>query len=154
MSGLIVLILRALLTLALYGFLGWALWTIWLDLRTAGLRSQTYKVRAISLKIRIKKQPPIYRSFSKAEVILGRDPTCDITLEDKSVSAQHAKFSFHHGQWWIEDLESTNGTKLNLYKLTTPTVITNGDEIKCGYAHLMVNLGDQPHIQQEITTKE
>ena len=131
MSGLIVLVFRILLALALYGFLGWALWTIWLDLKRTGLQSAKNKVRTIRLEVRIKKQAPFFRSFSQSEVILGRDPVCDITLEDKSVSAQHAKLSFHHGQWWLEDLESTNGTRLNLDKLTTATVVTSGDEIKC-----------------------
>ena len=148
MSGPIVLIFRILLALALYAFLGWALWTIWLDLKRTGSQTGIYKVRTIHLEVRIMNQAPSYRSFSQSEVILGRDQTCDITLVDESVSAYHAKLSFHHGQWWLEDLESTNGTRLNLDKLTTATVVTSGDEIKCGNAQLIVNLVDKsatPH---------
>jgi len=148
MSGPIVLIFRILLALALYAFLGWAFWTIWLDLKRTGSQTGMYKVRTIHLEVRIMNQAPSYRSFSQSEVILGRDQTCDITLVDESVSAYHAKLSFHHGQWWLEDLESTNGTRLNLDKLTTATVVTSGDEIKCGNAQLIVNLVDKsatPH---------
>jgi pSer/pThr/pTyr-binding forkhead associated (FHA) protein len=148
MSGPIVLIFRILLALALYAFLGWALWTIWLDLKRAGSQTGIYKVRTIHLEVRIMNQAPSYRSFSQSEVILGRDQTCDITLGDESVSAHHAKLSFHHGQWWLEDLESTNGTRLNLDKLTTATVVTSGDEIKCGNAQLIVNLVDKSATPQ------
>jgi pSer/pThr/pTyr-binding forkhead associated (FHA) protein len=145
MSAVIVLGLRILLALALYGFLGLALWTIWLDLRQAGLRATLYKVRTLRLEVRIKDKESFIRSFSQSEIILGRDPICDLPLDDESVSAHHAKLSFHHGQWWIEDLESTNGTRLNLDKLTTPTVVTTGDEIKCGNANLIINPGNLSH---------
>ncbi len=148
MSGLIVLVFRILLALALYGFLGWAFWTIWLDLKHTGSQAALHKIRTIRLESKIKGQAPFFRSFSQPEVILGRDQTCDITLEDESVSAHHAKLSFHHGQWWLEDLASTNGTRLNRYKLTTATVVTSGDEIKCGKVHLTVNLGDKSFIPQ------
>ncbi len=146
MSGLIVLVFRILLALALYGFLGWTLWTIWLDLKSTGLQAEKYKGRTIRLEVRIKRQAPFFKTFSQSEVILGRDTICDITLDDESVSAHHAKLSFHHGQWWLEDLESTNGTRLNLDKLTTATVVTSGDEIKCGHAQLIVNLSGKSLI--------
>jgi pSer/pThr/pTyr-binding forkhead associated (FHA) protein len=140
MSGPIVLVFRILLALALYAFLSWALWTIWLDLKRTGSQTGKYNVRTIQLEVRIMDQTPSYRSFSQSEVILGRDQTCDITIGDELVSAHHAKLSFHHGQWWLEDLESTNGTRLNLDKLTTATVVTSGDEINCGNAQLIVHL--------------
>jgi len=146
MSGLIVLGLRILLALALYGFLGWALWTIWIDLKNTGLQAEVYKVRTIHLDVEIKGQPPFLRSFSQSEVILGRDQACDIKLDDESISANHAKLSFHQGQWWLEDLESTNGTTLNGDKLTTATVVTSGDEIKFGNANIIVEPGEKPDI--------
>ena len=139
MSGLIVLGLRILLALALYGFLGWALWTIWSDLKNTGLQAEIYKVRPIHLEVEIMGQAPFLQSFSQSEVILGRDQTCDVKLDHESISAKHAKLRFHHGQWWLEDLESTNGTRLNGDKLTTATVLTSGDEIKFGNANIIVN---------------
>lgn len=146
MSGTIVLILRILLALALYVFIGWVIWTIWQDLKRTGSRAETQKVRVLRLEVRLKKRPVIYRSFSQPEVTLGRDPVCDVPLDDEAVSARHARLSFHHGQWWIEDLVSTNGTSLNHEKLTTATVLTSGDEIRCGKARLAVNLGGEALI--------
>jgi pSer/pThr/pTyr-binding forkhead associated (FHA) protein len=154
MSGPIVLVLRILLALALYSFLGFALWTIWQDLKRTGLQSASQKVRILRLEVRVKKQPAIYRSFSQPEVTLGRDPVCDVPIDDEAVSARHARLSYHHGQWWVEDLVSTNGTRLNHEKLTTATVLTNGDEIRCGKARLAVKLGGEAINSHSAATKD
>ena len=140
MSGPIVLGLRLILAVALYGFLGWALWTIWQDLQQQGLGAATRKIPAISLQVWTRIEPSIARRFSQPELFIGRDPSCDIPLDDETVSARHAKLSYHHGQWWVEDLNSSNGTLLNREKLTTAAVLTSGDEIECGQARLGIEL--------------
>jgi pSer/pThr/pTyr-binding forkhead associated (FHA) protein len=48
--------------------------------------------------------------------------------------------SYHHSQWWIQDLQSTNGTLLNDEKLKSATVIVSGDEIVCGQSVLIVSI--------------
>jgi pSer/pThr/pTyr-binding forkhead associated (FHA) protein len=63
-----------------------------------------------------------------------------VPLDDKAVSALHARLSFHHGQWWAHDLGSRNGTRLNGQRLDAPTVLTTGDEIRCGAARMLVTL--------------
>ena len=154
MSGPIVLALRLLLALALYAFLGWTLWTIWQDLKRTGSQAAMHRIPAIRLELRTRNGAPVYRSFSQLEVTLGRDPTCDLPLDDEAVSAHHAKLSFHHGQWWIEDLNSTNGTNLNRAKLLTATVLTGGDEIKCGKARLTVNMAGEVLSTRAPTSEE
>jgi len=47
---------------------------------------------------------------------------------------------FHHGQWWLEDMNSTNGTQLNREKLGTAAVIITGDEFKCGNTSFSVRI--------------
>ncbi len=140
MSGQLVLVLRVVLAIALYLFLCLTLWMIWEDLRRAGFRAIRPKVPPIRLEVQTQNADPIFRAFSQNEVTVGRDPVCEIRIEDEAMSARHAKFSFHHRQWWVEDLHSTNGTALNQVKLTTAAVLTNGDEVKCGKARLVVNL--------------
>ena len=140
MSGTVVLVLRVLLALALYIFLGLTVWTIWQDLKRTGLQTTGQSVPAIQLQILYKNGTSLHREFSQAEVILGRDPKCDLPIEDEAISAHHAEFSFHHGQWWLRDLDSKNGTRLNKAKLVTATVLTTGDEIKCGKVKVLVNL--------------
>lgn len=151
MSGPIVLALRLLLALALYVFLGWTLWTIWQDLKRSGVQAAAQKIPIIRLEVRMNKRGPVLRAFSQPEIFLGRDPICDVHLDDETVSVRHAKLSYHHGQWWIEDLESTNGTTLNRGRLSTATVLTTGDEIRCGKARLIVDLGPDASAQSTMS---
>jgi len=140
MSGVVVLMLRLLMAAAVYTFLGWALWTIWQELRQEGQNALVHKFPAIRLEVRTRNRVLASQTFSKPEIILGRNPECDITINDDTASARHARLSYHHNQWWIEDLNSTNGTKLNREKLTLPTVLTSDDEIQCGKTKVIVSL--------------
>ncbi len=47
------------------------------------------------------------------ELLVGRDPRCDIVLSRPTVSRQHARLVFRDGSWIVQDLESTNGTSVN-----------------------------------------
>ena len=49
---------------------------------------------------------------------VGRLESCDICLRLPNVSKSHCRFVFHNGFWWIEDLGSTNGVKVNGVKVT------------------------------------
>ena len=64
--------------------------------------------------------------------MIGRDTKCDLSVMDEALSAHHARIAYHHGQWWLEDLNSTNGTFLNHEKLIAPAVVITGDQFKCG----------------------
>jgi hypothetical protein len=55
------------------------------------------------------------RSFlveGDADTVIGRDPDCDIVLDDDRVSRRHARLGFSRGAWRLVDLDSTNGTSL------------------------------------------
>jgi hypothetical protein len=140
MSGPIVLALRVLLALSLYAFLGWALYTLWRDLQQEAQKLTSRRAPGINLSIQESDGLPVMKYFIQSEITLGRDPICDLTIPDETASARHARLSYHHGQWWVEDLGSMNGTFLNQEKLTVPVVLTTGDEIRCGKARLTVNL--------------
>jgi len=140
MSAPILLVARLLLALSLYAFLGWALLTLWRDIQRQGASLAARKVPLMSLTVQAAASAPLMRNFSKPEVILGRDPDCELALDDETVSARHARLTYHHGQWWLEDLGSTNGTFLNSEPLSTPTVVTSGDRIGCGQMTLVISL--------------
>jgi pSer/pThr/pTyr-binding forkhead associated (FHA) protein len=140
MTGLVVLVLRVLALFALYAFLGLALWIMWQELRRGLSAASGSGAPAIRLEVRSRSREVAIRQFTQSEVVLGREHTSDVPLADKAVSSQHAKLRFHHGHWWIHDMGSRNGTRLNRQKLEVPTVLTTGDEIRCGAVRVLVTL--------------
>lgn len=52
-------------------------------------------------------------SFDKHLITLGRHEGCDIPLQDRSVSRDHARIYFEKGEWKVEDVGSSRGTLLN-----------------------------------------
>ncbi|MFO7624638.1 MAG: FHA domain-containing protein [Anaerolineales bacterium] len=139
MSGQILLVLRILLAASLYAFLGAALLILWRDLK------RQVEILAASqsppLTLLVKNEQVTFH-FTKPEVIIGRDPTCDAALQDKTISTEHARLSYHHNQWWVEDLQSTNGTFLNEEPVSAPIVITTGDLLRCGQVVMSIRLGE------------
>lgn len=66
------------------------------------------------------------------ETLLGRDPDCHVTIPDGSVSNRHARIYHSDGEWYVEDLGSTNGTYMNERPLTHPIVLRPGDTVSLG----------------------
>jgi pSer/pThr/pTyr-binding forkhead associated (FHA) protein len=145
MTGIIALIFRIVLAGALYAFLGWALYTLWSDLRRQTSHPSIQKVPTMIITVG-EGDAQTTTEFSIPEIMIGRDPTCDLVLREEIVSSRHARLSYHHNQWWIEDLQSTNGTYLNDERLYTATVVVSGDEIVCGQARLMLAI--QPSFSE------
>jgi pSer/pThr/pTyr-binding forkhead associated (FHA) protein len=68
------------------------------------------------------------------ETLIGRNPTTDVTLLDENISREHALILFdpESGVYTIEDLQSTNGTKVN-GKGVRSHPLEPGDEIQIGH---------------------
>ncbi|HQX01888.1 MAG TPA: FHA domain-containing protein [Anaerolineales bacterium] len=60
-------------------------------------------------------------------LMVGRDPTCEITIQDRQVSRFHARISPTPEGVTIEDLGSKNGTVHNGAELTAPVMLQDGD---------------------------
>lgn len=147
MSGTVVLALRVLTALALYGFLGWVLVSLYREIQRQGTMLTSRRIPGISIMLKQGGTAGTLRYFSQAEITIGRDPGCDIPLQDDTISARHAHLTYHHNQWWLEDLASTNGTRLNNVLITQPTVITSGDEVRCGSVSLSISLSENVIIE-------
>ncbi len=63
---------------------------------------------------------------------IGRAPDNTIIIEDEYASARHVLLTMRGKQWWLEDLNSSNGTFLNDQPVTRPVVISTGDNITIG----------------------
>jgi pSer/pThr/pTyr-binding forkhead associated (FHA) protein len=68
------------------------------------------------------------------ETLIGRNPSTDITLLDEGISREHALILFDENddQYVIEDLHSSNGTKVN-GKRVRSAALGAGDEIQIGH---------------------
>ena len=71
-------------------------------------------------------------SLDKAPILIGRGPDAAIRLDDDYVSTRHARIAASGDQWFVEDLGSTNGTYIGTARLTQPTTITLGTQIRIG----------------------
>jgi pSer/pThr/pTyr-binding forkhead associated (FHA) protein len=148
MIGIIVLILRILLAIALYLFLFFAIFTIWRDLRRQVKAASDQKIPLIVLK----SESPEAKSYSahdQTELMIGRQTDCEIVAPDDTVSSRHASLSFHHKQWWVKDLGSKNGTYLNSEKIAAPTVLMTGDQIRCGNHTWTVEIQSEQNIPEK-----
>lgn len=79
--------------------------------------------------------------FSQAfprELIIGRGAQCNLVIREPSVSALHARIFVDKEQLYVEDLSSTNGTRLNGERLTQPKPIQEGDDLLLGLADLHI----------------
>jgi len=56
--------------------------------------------------------------LSKTEIVVGRHKSCDIVLNFTNVSGKHCKLVLSEGYWYVLDLQSTNGVKVNGNKVT------------------------------------
>ena len=65
------------------------------------------------------------------QLVLGRDPNCDVPLVDHSVSRHHAEMRVEAGQFHIIDLNSSNGTFVNSVRVSEAAV-RPGDQIRLG----------------------
>jgi len=63
---------------------------------------------------------------------VGRADACQIKLGDTYISQFHARLFPRDGNWYVEDLGSTNGTYLNQRKLTGPSEVHAGDVVRLG----------------------
>jgi pSer/pThr/pTyr-binding forkhead associated (FHA) protein len=63
---------------------------------------------------------------------VGRAAGCHVTVDDTYASQLHARVFSRDGQFFVEDLGSTNGTYLNRTKVSGPQVMRRGDRLQVG----------------------
>ncbi|MEE2731768.1 MAG: FHA domain-containing protein [Pseudomonadota bacterium] len=69
-------------------------------------------------------------SLDAAEILVGRELECQLTLESGHISRYHAKLTLVHGDLVVEDLRSTNGTFINGRRISAPQSLSVGDELR------------------------
>ena len=84
--------------------------------------------------------------ITKDITTIGRIQSNDIHLEMNSVSMHHAKIISFHGNFFLEDLKSTNGTYVNGHRVTK-CVLKSGDKVAFARANLEYRV-DNVYYQQ------
>ncbi len=150
-AATLLLALRLLMALTLYAFFAAVLIYLWRDLRSASLFSQQIPLAHLHLQ----EQDSEVRQFRLTEVnLVGRTPENSITIADDTISSHHARLSFYKGQWWVEDLGSRNGTRVNDIPVEVPLVVTHGDRIELGRVSLKFVTGPFADPPKQTTIEE
>lgn len=138
---ILLLVIRLVLAGLLYAFLGAVLLMLWRDLRQApterrGLRPQGRLV-VLDCADEAADGPAVGTAFDLEPVSsIGRSPRNTVVIPDTYASSQHALLSWREGQWWLEDRNSRNGTRLNGAPVEDPTIVGAGDVIAVGRIEL------------------
>jgi pSer/pThr/pTyr-binding forkhead associated (FHA) protein len=67
-----------------------------------------------------------------APLLIGRGSDAAIKLDDDYVSTRHARVAASGDEWFVEDLGSTNGTYVGSVRITQPTTIGLGIQVRIG----------------------
>jgi hypothetical protein len=70
--------------------------------------------------------------LDQAPILIGRGTDAAIRLDDDYVSTRHARIASSGDQWFVEDLGSTNGTYVGSARITQPTTLTLGTQVRIG----------------------
>jgi pSer/pThr/pTyr-binding forkhead associated (FHA) protein len=134
--SILMLIARVALAVCLYAFLALILFTLWRDVRAAGADGPAaYSPLRLN---RLREDGTLERVYplQKESCFIGRSPSVEVSLADETVSVVHARLWKEGGRWWLEDLDSRNGTLLNEIPLAKKSVLCAGDRIRIGRIRL------------------
>ena len=95
---------------------------------------------AIETGWREPRTPVLALPRARSAVTIGRADDCDCVLADPTVSRQHARLRRVGGGWLLADLGSTNGTRLNGWRVAEEVEVRAGDRVSFGTARY--RLGD------------
>ncbi len=70
--------------------------------------------------------------FHQDVTTIGRTNGNDLIIAGRTVSRRHARLWFDNGSWFMEDLQSANGTQVNNIRVYQPVTLNDGDVICFG----------------------
>ncbi len=90
------------------------------------------------------------RPFVPPSMLIGRDPTVDLFIDNLGVSRKHARLLWERGQFVIEDLDSANGTALNGQPVSRAAV-GPGDRVQIGkFVVTVVRQASEPQVGETL----
>ena len=89
----------------------------------------------------------------KGDVIIGRDDSCNVVIQNRQVSRYHARFVNLPQGVQLEDLGSKNGTHINGREVVEPVMLQDGDVIQIAYAQQFIYLSSDSTLPLELPTE-
>lgn len=130
-------VLKYLFVILIYMFIFSVIKMIYLDISdtkkmSVSLGDYTSYLKLVNLRSEFSFK--IYESYSIGDMnVIGRSRKSDIYIPDPVLSKTHARIFYYEGDYYLQDLGSTNGTYLNGKKLTKKAVkIKDSDKITFG----------------------
>jgi pSer/pThr/pTyr-binding forkhead associated (FHA) protein len=77
--------------------------------------------------------------LDQARTVVGRSRRCDFVLEDPNISRRHFELQLRGSDWFVVDLESTNGVAVNGRRVTSAQ-LSPGDEIVAGTSRMRFDM--------------
>ena len=112
-----------------------------------------------TLTVRQGPQIGIQFPITGRHVVLGREETNDIVIQDAEVSRRHCQINRDGDEFTIQDLNSTNGTFINGSQITTPHILSNGDKVGLGQTTLLfearavVEIAENDYIAPDVVSE-
>ena len=130
---IVLVVLRVLIAVALYAFLGVILWVLLREGRTALAAHQSATLARLDGNGAPAPGARAYTLTAQVPAWVGRDPNCAICVKSDFASLRHACFEWRADKqtWWIEDNASRNGTEVNGEKVMR-CELASGDIITIG----------------------
>src|SRR4029077_18700861 len=78
--------------------------------------------------------------INRAEFVIGRSSSADLTLDDTNISRQHARLELKDGSFFLSDLGSSNGTFVNGVRVKERSLVRDQDNLKIGRIAVVLRL--------------
>lgn len=100
------------------------------------------------LTVRVKGSEGYTRvTLGKERTVVGRASGCDVVVPTNKLSREHCLLVKKDDGWWVEDLNSSNGTWVNKERIGGPRKLVEKDVVKAGAARLTFHAGELDQVE-------
>jgi predicted component of type VI protein secretion system len=78
---------------------------------------------------------------SRSAFVVGRAVGADVWIHDAMLSRQHCRFVRDDGRWYVEDMGSTNGTRIGGHRVKQRRELADGETIEVGDSRIVFHTG-------------
>jgi pSer/pThr/pTyr-binding forkhead associated (FHA) protein len=102
-------------------------------------------------RLSLKKSDGTYRDFTiKRSILIGRGKECDIRIKVKTVSRRHCQVLVTNGEYFLENIGTTNFTSVNHQEVYKPLKLENGDIITVAERDFLFQLVDADDVSANM----